>query len=107
MLQACVDAACMDVNSRDPVTLDTEKLGTTVSVPVGQSSDGILAIGVRGANNADRLYRDGIQISAVSNGSGNQYVQNCKGRWDVEPTISSRESTKTIQSNHKRIGRLR
>lgn len=38
MLLARVDTACMDVNSRDPVTLDTEKLGTVgtvVSVPVG------------------------------------------------------------------------
>lgn len=33
---ACADTACMDANSRDPVTLDTSKLGTTfehVSVP--------------------------------------------------------------------------
>lgn len=92
MLLACVDTVCTDANSRDPVTLDTGKLGTAVvrvSVPVGWPSDGILAIGVRGANNADILYKDGIQISAVSNsciggeiGEINMY-KNCKGRRDV------------------------
>lgn len=39
MLPACVDTACMDVNSRDPVTLDSAMLGTVgtalehISVP--------------------------------------------------------------------------
>lgn len=63
MLPACVDTACMDVNSRDPVTLDAAMLDTVgtalehISVPgpqVGWSSDGnsLLEIGV---NNADIL----------------------------------------------------
>lgn len=61
-LPACVDTACMDVTSRDPVT-DAAMLGTVgtalehISVPgsqTGWSSDGnsLLEIGV---NNADIL----------------------------------------------------